>query len=718
MKLQIKNAKPPKSSGTVEPVAKQEPETPQEKPKFLFGKRPPLVQMDDPVQEPAKAPEKETYATAFNKQTLEHHEIRLPNEKEQPRMFAAKKPDSQPVFTSSDTTTNLPEAKESPVAKPSKLNLLLKNKPKQSPASQPQKPLPKSTGASSKRDLLWGTGLTKKVVAQAAKKVAKTQDTGIAAKAPTEYVAEVELPTTLMDDSIVLDESQLEAVEGLQNQKYGVLIGSAGKGKTTTTKYLLAKIVDQCGRLRHTDLPTFREGDIEIKTDFPAICFCSFMGKAVQQMKRALPKDYHPLANTIHATLGYAPVYEERYDEETDEHREVMVFRPTYTSTNKLPFEVIIIDETGTVPIALWHELLDAMKPNCRVYMLGDINQLPPVTGHSILGFAGLVWPTFELRVLHRNAGVIAEQAQRILSGKKPLNDPSMKFIVKKIPDGSSEARKQVLGTVKHLHEQGVFDPMIDALIVPQNISNLGQEELNATLVNYFNPPKKNEAGEVLNRRHIITAGYEHVAFAVGDKVMLGKNDTQKRLTNGMVGVVMAIHPNPAYSGEKIAFNAEHDLANVDLDDLKFEHVEDVEETEKASERAASHVMTVKLQNVDDPVDFATAGQYKDIKLAYAITCHKAQGSEYRNVMVVAHASNLKMLTREWLYTAVTRAKERVILLCNHRGLTHAVNNQRIKGKTVQEKMEKFIALSKGGKHEVRLPDPVEIKQLQIGGGE
>ncbi len=698
------NFKPPSKQPVAEPPTQAEPDKP--KGGINFAKR---LKANQPQ-------ETETYATAFDKETLEHKEIRLPNEKEQPRMSAAKKPESHPVSTSSDTTSSKQDVKSDaePIAKPSKLNLLM-GKKKANPKPL-QKPSATSTGETSKRDLLWGTGLTKKVLSSAANKVEKTQDKSTATVSEVEYDDEVELPTDLMDDAIELDYSQLAAVEGLQKQKYGVLIGSAGKGKTTTTKYLLARILESTGRLRHDDLPTFREGDVRIKTDFPAICFCSFMGKAVQQMKRALPKEYHPLANTIHATLGYSPVYEEWFDAETDEFREVMVFRPSYGKLNKLPFEVVIIDETGTVPISLWHELLDALKPNCRVYMLGDINQLPPVTGHSILGFAGLTWPTYELQVLHRNAGVIAQQAQRILEGKKPLSDPSMEFIVKKIPDGSSEARRQILGAIKHMHLQGQFDPMLDALIVPQNIGNIGQEELNATLVNYFNPPNKDENGVAHNRRHIIQAGYEHVAFAVGDKVMLGKNDTQKRLTNGMVGVVTGLKPNPAFSGEKVAYNAEHDLSKVDLDDLTFEHVEDIDEDDKPGERAASHIMTVKLQNVDEPVDFASAGQYKDIKLAYAITCHKAQGSEYRNVVVVAHASNLKMLTREWLYTAITRAKQRVILLCNHRGLTHAVNNQRIKGKSVEEKMQKFIALSKGGKHEVRLPNPVEITDVKVGG--
>jgi hypothetical protein len=73
------------------------------------------------------------------------------------------------------------------------------------------------------------------------------------------------------------------------------------------------------------------------------------------------------------------------------------------------------------------------------------------------------------------------------------------------------------------------------------------------------------------------------------------------------------------------------------------------------------------------------------------------------------------MLSREWLYTAITRAQERVILLCNHRGLTHAVNNQKIKGKTIAEKAKQFIALQ--DMKDTKLPDlpePQEINYVKI----
>ena len=125
--------------------------------------------------------------------------------------------------------------------------------------------------------------------------------------------------------------------------------------------------------------------------------------------------------------------------------------------------------------------------------------------------------------------------------------------------------------------------------------------------------------------------------------------------------------------------------------------------------------MTVQFQNRDEEVVFETAGAFKKITHAYAFTCHKAQGGEYPVVVILVHSANLRMLTREWLYTAITRAQDRVILLCNQRGLTHAVNSQKIKGKTIAEKAEQFLALQ--DKEDTKLPilpEPEEIRYAKI----
>ena len=210
-----------------------------------------------------------------------------------------------------------------------------------------------------------------------------------------------------------------------------------------------------------------------------------------------------------------------------------------------------------------------------------------------------------------------------------------------------------------------------------------------------------------INKRAIITAGYIHVHFAVGDKVMLLQNDRQRQLTNGMIGKVISINANGGYDEKRSDHSQvkfEGDL-DIDVDKLEIKDEDASPETEDINQRQASHVMTVDFSVTDKPMEvtFSTAGQFKTVTLAYAFTCHKSQGGEYRNVVIVVHASNIRMLTREWLYTAVTRARERVVILSNDRGFAQAIHVQRIKGQTVAEKAQQFLDLQ--DKSDTTLPN-------------
>lgn len=572
------------------------------------------------------------------------------------------------------------------------------NKPKLAPEKPIQlKPQVK------KHDLLFGSGLTKRKAEQAERDQEEIQQKAFKISSENQSeVAEIvnlNLPDSLMDDGLILDEDQTAAVNGLQFEKYGCLIGQAGVGKTTTAKALINKLI--------TDIPTIDLNQAKLENQRKeepdknvAVCIVSFMGKAVQQIKRALPSSYHPLCNTIHSTLGYAPVMEPRTDDDGVEY-EVKVFRPQFTENNKLPYKLCVIDEAGSVPVYLFNELVAALPEDCRIILMGDLNQLPPVTGRSVLGFAITAWPTFVLSKIHRqkDGNPIIENADRIIKGRKPLPD-AQKFVIKHVPDSAFDAFQTSIATVQALHKKGLFDPMTDAFIVPQNKDTLGQVALNEKLVRYFNPTRKLD-GIPVNPPVIITAGWQHVTFAVGDKVMVTANNRDLGLTNGMIGVIKEIIPNAKFKGDAVAEQVLTNLASddftLDLTDLSkgIEKAQNEEDDEDSKERQASHTAFVKFQNVDDLVTFSSAGDYTRIVHSYAVTCHKAQGSEYPTVVLLIHSSNRIMLSREWLYTAVTRARERVIVLTNHRGLTHAVNRQLLKGKTIAEKAERFIKLSR-----------------------
>lgn len=558
-----------------------------------------------------------------------------------------------------------------------------------------------------KRDVLFGTGLTKKIVQKDQKKAfkfdLKKPDSII--KLPEPELEQPPIISKPVPSDIVWDKYQLKALEGIRKQKYACLIGAAGTGKTTVTKQLVSEI-EQTVSLIDLNRARVKQGDK--KEMNVAIAFCAFTGRAVQQMKTVLPKEYHPMCNTIHATLGYAPEQIAYFDVEKQIWKEKLHFRPTFTAVNKLPFECVVIDEGGTVPINLWNELFAALPDKCRIILIGDINQLPPVQGRSVLGFAMLKWPTYTLEHIHRQAAdnPIIANAHRILQGQFPEKD-AKKFAMMQVDGGSIKAFNQTVAIIQQLHKRGLFDPFRDVLIVPQNKETIGQVALNERLVHYFNPAKL-EDGTPGNKRHIITAGYLHVTYAVNDKVMLLQNDRPRGLTNGMIGRIVDIAINGMFSGKRAGHAViEKFTGNLDVEDIASldtnEDLNQKEEDEK--QQQASHIVTVRFEGADEglEVPFSTSGQYNSLTLAYASTCHKLQGGERPVVVILVHSANIRMLTREWLYTAVTRAQDKVILLYNDRGLAQAIYTQRIKGKTVKEKALQFLALQ--NKEDTKLPD-------------
>lgn len=539
----------------------------------------------------------------------------------------------------------------------------------------------------------------------------------------------------------LLDEDQVAAVTGAIRQKYCCIVGQAGVGKTTVENVLIEELEKTLPLFNKAELeppPTDEDllyGGYEPKEDefHIAACFCAFTGRAVQQMKRSISDRHKSLCDTIHGTLAYKPVYEERWDDVAKKPKTVRIFRPTFTANNKLPYKICIVDEAGTCPVFLFNQLIAALPDDCRIFLIGDINQLPPVSGRSILGYAMLKWPTYGLTKLHRNAGPIAINADRILKGRLPQTDADGGVFIFDDIDGSQmKAYRQAIGFVQQLHKAKKFNELEDGFIVPTNVGQLGQTQLNEALVRYFNKPETVD-GVITNQRTVVTAGWQHYMYAVGDKIMLLKNIRPLGLTNGMMGVIKSIKLNHAYQGETVGEKGTvseagvEDFVNMDMNALTeaFNNTNTDEDEEQPGERQASHVMEVEFQDTPaggSAIVFSTAGEYAALAHAYCFTCHKSQGSEFPAVIVLIHSAGQyrRMLCREWLYTAFTRARSKVYLLANRRALVHAVNQQRIKGNSWQEKAKSFIQFmesssngknGKNGNGEYlmpNLPEPVE----------
>lgn len=496
------------------------------------------------------------------------------------------------------------------------------------------------------------------------------------------------------------DQSQEDARKGILQEQFSCLIGAAGTGKTKTLNDILEDIKSNLGMVNFKE----RQQDGTIKTvQKLSIVFCAFTGRAVEQMKNKLPKEYHNVCGTIHGdkVLTYVPELYDDIDEEGNVKTK-MRFIPTYNAYNKLPYDVYVIDEAGMLSVELWNILREAMIPTAKVILVGDINQLPPVYGRSILGYAMLKWPVFELTKIHRQAAdnPIIANAHRILQGIPPISVRG-KFDMDDLKDaGSNKTQERVIAVLRYLQRKNEFDPMIDTCIVPQNVSALGKDNLNELILSFFNPTTEK------NPRYLIRTGIAIVHFSVGDKVMMLNNDKNNNLTNGQIGRITNISLNGQYkniagmvkqSELEAMKNIEHDGSDFSLDIEEADRVEYSTEGAKKenelSQRQASHIVSVDF-GTGKEITFATAGEFRAITHAYIITCHKSQGGEYPTVVIVVHSANNKLLSREWLYTAVTRARERIVLMFNQRGLGQCLQRQRVKGLTLQEKIASFMKMS------------------------
>ena len=285
--------------------------------------------------------------------------------------------------------------------------------------------------------------------------------------------------------------------------------------------------------------------------------------------------------------------------------------------------------------------LLRAVPFGATVVLVGDVDQLPSVGPGRVLGdlIESQRVPTTRLQEIFRQAegsGII-ENAHRILAGKVPLAAPRGTalhdfYLIE--TDDAAQARDLVVKLVtERIPARFGLDPLLDVqVLTPMHRGEVGTEELNRVLQAALNPaaralgsspPEAKGAADnpsvLRNRRR---------SFALGDKVMQVRNDYERDVWNGDVGVVVLVDP------------------------------------EEGS-------LTVRF---DDEREVLYEGDELDqLELAYAVSVHKSQGSEYKAVVIPLHLSHYPLLRRNLLYTAVTRGKRLVVLVVSPRALRRAV---------------------------------------------
>lgn len=411
------------------------------------------------------------------------------------------------------------------------------------------------------------------------------------------------------EKNILLDEMQFLFIKKSIENGVSILTGGPGTGKTTTINGIIQ---------------FFGAKNLKISLAAPT-------GRAAKRMSEATGYE----AKTIHRLLEVNGVVN---DKDASSHGEFL-----RNEENPLETDVVIVDEMSMVDISLFNSLLKAIPLNCRLVMVGDIDQLPSVGPGNVLHdiIASERFSTVKLEKIFRQAmeSDIVKNAHKVNNGEKiKLDNKSSDFFFIEESDAM-----HITARIWRLLSQKL-PKYVDAktsdiqVITPMKKGNLGTYKLNEDLQRALNPKAINKKEYELPNGKILR---EH------DKVMQNKNDYK------LDWIIKGMYDIPIETGKGV-FNGD---------------IGEVIEIDKLNKK----VEVLYDENRYVKYDFT---DLDEIELAYAITIHKSQGSEYPAVVIPILDVPRLLSNRNLLYTAITRAKKCVVIVGSEKALNYMIQNK------------------------------------------
>jgi exodeoxyribonuclease V alpha subunit len=409
-----------------------------------------------------------------------------------------------------------------------------------------------------------------------------------ARRCPSVEKAEAAIDKACRELEVRLDKDQRRAAVTALSSRVCVITGGPGTGKSTTQRVIL-KALTNCGFKVGMAAPT---------------------GRAAKRLSEASDG----AAQTVHRLLAWNPSTQEF----------------SYNEENPLEFDWIIVDEFSMVDLRIAASLLRAVAPHACLTIVGDVDQLPSVSAGQVLRdlIESGVLPVVRLQTIHRqkgNSGIIIA-AHRINRGEMPLGEEmegTTGFDVWEL-ERNQEIIQAILDLLRRDLPMRGYDPMLDVqVLAPRRTGDIGVETLNKIIKTAMNPALADGRSTKIRGR----------SFTIGDRVMQLRNDYQKGVYNGEIGIVSWVgqtddeRPEPTIGVDYSGWEAQYTAQDID-----------------------------------------------DLDLSWAATIHKSQGCEIPVAIVLCCKAHWNMLSRNLLYTAVTRAKTECIVLGGMDAIQRAVS--------------------------------------------